>query len=52
MRFDNWDERTALPYGDRIVEMAYPRVKSARQVPANLRQRLEDVACIVDASAA
>lgn len=52
MRFDNWDERAALPYGDRIVEMSYPRAKSARQLPASLRQRLEDVACIVDVSAA
>lgn len=52
MRFDNWDERAALPYGDRIAEMTYPRAKAARQMPASLRQRLEDVACIVDVSAA
>jgi hypothetical protein len=37
--FHNWDERVT-PDTD-IVEMAYPRAKSARQVPAALRQALE-----------
>lgn len=52
MRFDNREERAALPYGDRIAEMPFPRAKAVRQLPASLLQRLEDVACIVEASAA
>jgi len=41
MGFDNWAEHEAL-YGDAvaIVEMDYPRAKSARQVPQATRNRL------------
>lgn len=37
MNFDNWDDREdPMP----MVEMSYPRAKSARQVPTTLRQQL------------
>ncbi|HUW80553.1 MAG TPA: Hint domain-containing protein, partial [Acidocella sp.] len=41
MGFDNWAEHEAL-YGNAvaIVEMDYPRAKSARQVPQAIRNRL------------
>lgn len=41
MGFDNWEEHCAM-FGKsvEIVEMAYPRAKSARQVPASIRARL------------
>ncbi|MDR3505962.1 MAG: Hint domain-containing protein [Acidocella sp.] len=38
MHFHNWDEREAP--AEAIVEMDYPRAKSARQVPMAIRQRL------------
>ncbi|MBB5371982.1 Hint domain-containing protein [Acidocella aromatica] len=38
MHFHNWDERKAP--AEAIVEMDYPRAKSARQVPMAIRQRL------------
>ena len=38
MHFSNWAERTA-PIGD-IIEMPYPRAKSARQVPARIKALL------------
>lgn len=41
LAFDNWDEHDAL--GDEaapLVEMDYPRAKSARQVPVAIRERL------------
>jgi hypothetical protein len=38
MHFHNWDEREAP--AEAIVEMAYPRAKSVRQLPAALRARL------------
>jgi hypothetical protein len=41
MAFENWEEHEAL-YGNQLelVEMPYPRAKSARQVPMALRDRL------------
>jgi len=43
MGFDNWSEHQALyPQGKAIVEMAYPRAQSLRQVPVAIRQRLND----------
>lgn len=45
-RFDNWAEYRAL-YGEpagSIAELAVPRVKSARQLPRALRQRLQGIA--------
>ena len=36
-RFDNWTQREAR---DGIVEMDYPRARSARQVPRQIRERL------------
>lgn len=41
MAFDNWDEHLALyPQGKCLLEMATPRAKSARQVPAKLRRKI------------
>jgi hypothetical protein len=41
LAFDNWDEHVALyPEGKSIVEMAYPRAQSHRQVPRAVRERL------------
>ncbi len=37
MNFDNWAEYQALGTAAPIAEMPYPRVKSARQLPAALR---------------
>jgi hypothetical protein len=38
LAFDNWDEHVALyPEGKSIVEMAYPRAQSHRQVPRAVR---------------
>jgi len=43
MAFDNWNEHQALyPQGKAIVEMAYPRAQSVRQVPVAIRRRLND----------
>ena len=41
MAFDNWAEHQAL-YGEgpSVSEMSYPRAKSARQVPASIREAL------------
>jgi hypothetical protein len=39
MGFDNWAERGDVAE-DAIEEMAYPRAKSARQVPMSIRQRI------------
>ncbi len=50
--FDNYAEYAAL-YGDdgpTIAEIAAPRVKSARQVPAALRRTLAERAAILDAA--
>ncbi|MBU6449417.1 MAG: Hint domain-containing protein [Rhodospirillales bacterium] len=42
MAFDNWAEYAALVDGtEAILEMDYPRAKSARQVPASLRAKLD-----------
>ena len=41
LAFDNWHEHEAtVSNGNTIVEMPYPRAKSARQVPQAIRQRL------------
>ncbi len=48
-RFDNYAEFRAL-YGEaasRISEMAMPRVKSVRQLPPDVRQRLESITRVV-----
>ena len=50
MAFDNWEEHEAL-YGDApIVEMDYPRARSHRQVPMEIRARLLDRAATMPAS--
>jgi len=41
MAFDNWDEHEAIVGETSIPEMEYPRAKSARQLPAATRARLE-----------
>ena len=42
MAFDNWEQHEAL-YGDApIIEMDYPRARSHRQVPMDIRARLLD----------
>ncbi|MBR0750728.1 Hint domain-containing protein [Bradyrhizobium jicamae] len=42
MAFDNWAEHEMLyPDGQQIVELAYPRAKSLRQVPRRIRALLE-----------
>jgi hypothetical protein len=39
--FDNWREYEALyPDGKAVVEMAYPRAKSCRQIPRAIREKL------------
>ena len=49
MAFDNWEEHEAL-YGDApIVEMDYPRARSHRQVPMEIRARLLDRAATMPA---
>jgi hypothetical protein len=41
MNFDNWDEHQALQAGvPAVLEMDLPRVKAARQLPRQLRERL------------
>ncbi len=50
MAFDNWSEHLAL-FGDQteLVEMTYPRAKSARQIPQTLRAvlaRQADILCL------
>jgi len=41
LAFDNWAERDAIADGAPLGEMALPRAKSRRQLPASLRARLE-----------
>ena len=53
MGFDNWAEHQALfGTGVEIAEMAFPRAKSARQVPSALRARLAALASREDGLAA
>ena len=41
MAFDNWGEHEALGLEDQpLIEMVYPRAKSARQVPSSVRRQL------------
>ncbi|WP_294540066.1 Hint domain-containing protein [uncultured Rhodoblastus sp.] len=50
-RFDNWDEHLALyPEGKAIGELPYPRAKSRRQAPMNLRVRLDERAGLIGAA--
>jgi hypothetical protein len=50
-RFDNWDEHLALyPEGKAIGELPYPRAKSRRQTPMNLRVRLDERAGLIGAA--
>ncbi|MGP0089273.1 MAG: Hint domain-containing protein [Xanthobacteraceae bacterium] len=53
MAFDNWNEYQALyPDGKAIVEMPYPRARSARQVPQVIRARLSRRSLPVEAVSA
>lgn len=53
MAFDNWNEYQALyPNGKAVVEMPYPRAKSARQVPQSIRAKLSQRSVAVDGVAA
>jgi Hint domain len=50
MAFDNWAERPAgMPAGP---ELAYPRVRAARQMPASIRRLIAQRATVVTPSAA
>jgi len=43
LAFDNWAEHQALyPEGKSITELPYPRAKSQRQVPVNIRVKLAE----------
>ena len=45
MAFDNWAEYAEMVVdAEPIVEMAYPRAKAARQIPASLRAKLDGFA--------
>jgi hypothetical protein len=49
MRFDNWDEHQSLyPDGKPITEMPYPRAKAYRQVPAAIREKLNERAALLE----
>jgi hypothetical protein len=51
--FDNWDEFEALyPEGKTVEELPYPRAKSQRQVPVNIRVRLAERALAIGAARA
>jgi hypothetical protein len=48
--FDNWSEHEAIyPEGKPVNEMAYPRAKAHRQVPANIRVMLAERAQLIGA---
>ncbi len=47
LAFDNWDEHEAAGSEAPIAEMALPRAKSARQVPAATRRRLAERAALL-----
>jgi hypothetical protein len=51
MGFDNWAEHEAL-YGSEpsIAEMPYPRVQSHRQLPLEIRARIDDRAMVAAAA--
>lgn len=42
MNFDNWAARDEVEMPEPMLEMAYPRAKSARQVPQAVRQSLAE----------
>ncbi len=49
--FDNWAEHQALyPEGREMQEMQYPRAKSHRQVPAQVRAKLDERAAMIFAA--
>ena len=53
LAFDNWAEHQALyPEGKEIDELPYPRAKSHRQVPVEIRVRLAGRAQAIGAQAA
>jgi len=53
LAFDNWAEHEALyPSGKIIEELPYPRAKSHRQVPVNLRVKLAERAQSIGAAGA
>jgi hypothetical protein len=47
LAFDNWDEHEASGTEAPIAEMALPRAKSHRQVPAATRRRLAERAALL-----
>jgi hypothetical protein len=51
LAFDNWAEHQALyPEGKSITELPYPRAKSHRQVPVNIRVKLAERAQAIGAA--
>jgi hypothetical protein len=51
LAFDNWAEHQALyPQGKSITELPYPRAKSHRQVPVNIRVKLSERAQTIGAA--
>jgi hypothetical protein len=42
MTFQNWDEREDIESPEAIEEMPYPRAKSYRQLPADIRRMLAE----------
>ena len=51
LRFDNWGEHAALyPDGKPLKELPYPRAKSYRQVPVNVRVKLAERASLIGAA--
>lgn len=50
LRFDNWHEyQTLYPSGKTVEELPYPRAKSRRQVPVNIRVKLAERAHAIGA---
>jgi hypothetical protein len=48
LRFDNWEQYEALyPQAQPIPEMGLPRVSAARLLPARIRQRIAERACLL-----
>ena len=51
LRFDNWAEHAELyPDGKQVKELPYPRAKSQRQVPVNVRVKLAERASLIGAA--
>lgn len=51
MNFDNWSARDVAEMPEPIIEMAYPRAKSARQVPQPVRHYLAERAALLTITA-